>query len=96
MSNLEVVWVAVGEGRPVHVAVGDGTTWIHGVVNIGESNLVMTADQAAAWVRGYSWFEIPFPVLDTGAVLGTEGAAASNCVTGACQAILNGWTSIFP
>jgi len=89
VASLDAVTVAVGEGSPFHVAVGASGTWIHATGDF--FGMTVTSDGAAAWVRGFAWFEFNIPVLSPEAVLATAGAAASTCVTGACSAILNGW-----
>jgi RHS repeat-associated protein len=87
VASLETVDVAVGAGSPIHVAVGSGGEWISGMGEFGNMEMM----SSNAWVRGFSWFQFSVPVVNSEAVMATEGATVSTCVSGACQAIWNGW-----
>ena len=90
LAELDSVTVVVGEGEPLHVAFGVDGEWLHATGN-RFFNMVISSNRAGAWVRGMGVFRFSVPVLNPSAVLGTAGAAASSCVTGACYAIWRGW-----
>jgi hypothetical protein len=87
MSTMEI---AVGSGEPVgfHVAYGVEGTWLHAMGEFG-SMRVMTF--GAARVAANAWFTIGLPILYPAAVLATNQTTASNCVTAAASALLQGW-----
>ena len=89
-SSMSTMEVAVGEGSPFHVAFGADGVWLHAAED-GLGGLEITTQQAAAFARGYSWIQFSVPVLNTAAVLGTAGQAASSCVSAACYAFIQGW-----
>jgi hypothetical protein len=75
--------------HPLHVAVGVGGEWIHSLAVTG--GVRMTSYLAEEFIEQDQPFIFPVPVLNGQAVLDTVGSAASNCFTGACQALINGW-----
>jgi RHS repeat-associated protein len=96
-SSLTLARLAVGPGRPwgIHFAVGVGGTWLHWMPDamdeFGNFSAQITTQWAEAWAAKMAWFQIPVPILNPAGVLGTIGKPASNCLTGACYAIGQGW-----
>jgi RHS repeat-associated protein len=76
-STLPRMQVAVGAGEApsyLHVAYGTEGSWLHAT---GEFfDMGVTDRQAAAWVRGFSWFRFRVPVMNSAAVKATNGVTA--------------------
>jgi RHS repeat-associated protein len=84
--------VAIGPflGNPIHFAVGVGESWMHGLGVAGAAGAIPMISQLADRFAG-SAFQLSIPVLNTVNVLPTEGTLVTNCFTGACAAIGQGW-----
>ena len=83
--------VAVGPGESpfFHVAYGVDGSWLHATGAFFD--MTVGARGATGFAQEYSWFQMSAPVLYPEAVMGTEGSAASSCLTAACSAFLSGW-----
>jgi hypothetical protein len=89
LTALEPAQIAVGTFvNQTHFAVGVGGAWIHG---IGPGVVIMTSAYANEFIENEPII-IPFLVRNGQAVLNTVGTQVSNCFTGVCQALWNGWT----
>ena len=88
VASLPTMEIAVGPGQPFHVAFGANSTWLHATGDFFD--MTIGSERAAAFAR-MAWFKFSVPILSPQAVLGTAGATASTCVTGACYSFLKGW-----
>jgi hypothetical protein len=93
LASLDTVTVAVGEGESAgiplfHTAVEADGQWISAWGKFGNMTMEGGSD---VWAENYSWFRFSVPVLNPGAVAATSGTVVMTCVSGVCNAILNGW-----
>ncbi len=89
IAALPTMRIAIGAGEPFHVAYGIGDTWLNAV---GSRFGAMRVSQAFAQETASSaWVKFSVPILNTAAVLATEGRAAWTCVTAAVCAVAKGW-----
>ncbi len=90
--NAGFAKIAIGPflGNPIHFAVGVGESWMHGLGAAGAAGAIPMISQLADRFAG-SAFQLSIPVLNTANVLPAEGTMVTNCFTGACAAIGQGW-----
>jgi RHS repeat-associated protein len=84
------VKVAVGPGAPFHVAFAADGTMLNGVGPIGWQTMKILPRYASETFAN-AYFTFSVPVASTSAVVATQGARASTCVTAAIYAIAKGW-----
>jgi hypothetical protein len=90
LSTLPQMQIAVGAGSPFHTAYGVNDVWLNATGDF--LNMTITDGASyARYVQMYGGLQFSVPVLYSEAVVGTAGATASTCLTGACSAFLKGW-----
>ncbi len=91
-ATVGTMQVAVGRGQPygIHIAYrANYGTWLHGTRDI--FGKIVVNDEGVAGFARFAWFKFRVPVLNPGAVAGTCGTSASNCLSAAYKAFLKGW-----
>ena len=78
--------------NPLHMSYGIDGVYQEGTeLTNGGMQIIQGIVPASSF---YQQFPLQIPVLNPGAVLGTPGAAAANCVTACFAAIGRGWNLI--
>jgi RHS repeat-associated protein len=93
LADLPAVDVGIGptEGvaNPFHMTYGVDGTFQQGLLVNGQMQVTEGSFAEATFAE--QPIQLSVPVLHPEAVLAPEGASVTNCVTGACAAIIRGW-----